>query len=118
MITRTPFSAAATPERRPHFGRRLLPFLSRNAMWKLGIVGVTALSLALPIATPAFAVGLGGVRGGSAMDFASDGSSGTQARAGSVVSSADADYCRQRWADYDSTSGKYMDDEGEWRPCR
>jgi hypothetical protein len=87
-------------------------------MWKFGIVVATALSVAPAIATPAFAVGLGGVRGGDAMDFASGGPRVTQARAGSVVSAADAAYCRQRWADYDSISGKYMDDEGQWRPCR
>jgi hypothetical protein len=39
---------------------------------------------------------------------------GAQAR---VVSRVDASYCRQRWAYYDPASGKYMDDDGEWRPC-
>ena len=87
-------------------------------MWKLGIAGATALSLALAVATPALAGGLSGVHGGGAMDLASSDSRVTQARAGSVVSSADAAYCRQRWPYYDSTSGKYMDDEGQWRPCR
>jgi hypothetical protein len=38
--------------------------------------------------------------------------------AGSVsASGADASYCRQRWAYYDPASGKYMGDDGEWRPC-
>ena len=76
-------------------------------MSKLGIVGVTALSLALAVATPAFAVGL---RGGGAMHV---GSGGTQASVGS----ADASYCAQRWAYYDRASGKYMGDDGEWRTC-
>ena len=41
-----------------------------------------------------------------------------QASAGSVVSSIDASYCAQRWAYYDAASGKYMGDDGQWRPCR
>jgi hypothetical protein len=39
---------------------------------------------------------------------------GAQAR---VVSTADASYCRQRWAYYDPASGTAMDDNGDWRPC-
>jgi pimeloyl-ACP methyl ester carboxylesterase len=80
-------------------------------------VGVTALSLALAVATPAFAGGHRGVRAGGVMYVGSGGPRVTQARAVSVVSSADAAYCRQRWAYYDSTSGEYMDDNGHWRPC-
>ena len=87
-------------------------------MSKLGIVGATALSLALAVATPAFAVGLRGVRGDSAMDVVSGGFRGAQASFGSVVlSGADASYCAQRWAYHDPASGKYMGDDGEWRPC-
>ncbi|HEX3442479.1 MAG TPA: hypothetical protein VHT93_19235 [Pseudolabrys sp.] len=118
MIIRTPFSAAATPERPAHFGRRLTPVSRINAMWKFGIVLATALSLASAVATPAFAARFSGIRGGDAMALASGGPRVTQASTGSVVSAADAAYCRQRWAAYDSTTGKYMDDEGEWRPCR
>jgi hypothetical protein len=85
-------------------------------MSKLGIVGATALSLALAVATPAFAVGRRGV--GGAMHVASGGFRGAQASIGSVGSSgAGASYCRQRWAYYDPASGKYMGDDGEWRPC-
>jgi hypothetical protein len=84
-------------------------------MSKLGIIGATALSLALAVATPAFAVGL---RGGGAMHVGSGGFRGAQAGVGSVVSSgADASYCARRWAYYDQASGKYMGDDGEWRPC-
>jgi hypothetical protein len=84
-------------------------------MSKLGIIGATALSLALAVATPAFAVGL---RGGGAMYVGSGGFRGAQASVGSVVSSgADASYCARRWAYYDPASGKYMGDDGEWRPC-
>jgi hypothetical protein len=83
-------------------------------MWKLGLVGAAALSLALAVATPAFAQGH---RGGGAT-YVGSGSSVTQARAGSVVLNADAAYCRARWPAYDSTSGEYMDDEGRWWPCR
>jgi len=83
------------------------------AMSKLGIVGVTALSFASAVATPAFAVGLRG--GGSAMHVGSGGFRGAQA---SVVSRADASYCAQRWAYYDPAAGKYMGDDGEWHPCR
>jgi hypothetical protein len=81
-------------------------------MSKLGIVGATALSLALAVATPAFALG---VRGGGAMHVRFH---GPQESVGSVVSSgADASYCAQRWAYYDPASGKSMGDDGEWRPC-
>jgi hypothetical protein len=83
-------------------------------MSKLGIVGATALSLALAAAAPAFAVGL---RGGGVMHVGSGGIHGAQASISSVVSSADASYCAQRWAYYDPASGKYMGDDGEWRPC-
>jgi BA14K-like protein len=81
-------------------------------MSKLGIIGATALSLALAVATPAFAVGL---RGGGAMHV---GSGGFGVALGSAVSRADASYCARRWAYYDPASGKYMGDDGEWRPCR
>ena len=82
---------------------------------KLIGIGATALSLALAVATPAFAVGL---RGGVAMHVGSGGFRGAQASVGSVVSSgADASYCARRWAYYDPASGKYMGDDGEWRPC-
>ena len=80
-------------------------------MFKLGIVGATALSLTLAVATPAFAVGL---RGGGAMHVGSGGFRDAQE---SAVSRADASYCAQRWAYYDPASGKYMGDDGEWRPC-
>jgi hypothetical protein len=81
-------------------------------MSKLGIVGAAALSLALAVATPAFALE---VRGGGAMHV---GLHGPQESVGSVVSSgADASYCAQRWAYYDPASGKSMGDDGEWRPC-
>ena len=42
---------------------------------------------------------------------------GAQASIGSVVASTGASYCAQRWAYYDPASGKYMGDDGEWRPC-
>ncbi|SHL22774.1 BA14K-like protein [Bradyrhizobium lablabi] len=84
-------------------------------MSKLGIVGATALSLALAVATPAFALG---VRGGGAMHVGSGGFRGAQATVGSVVSSdADASYCAHRWMYHDAASGTYMGDDGEWRPC-
>jgi BA14K-like protein len=82
-------------------------------MSKLGILKVTALSLALAVATPAFAAGF---RGG-AMNVGIGGFGGTQATIGSAVSRADASYCAQRWAYYDAASGKYMGDDGEWRSC-
>ena len=43
---------------------------------------------------------------------------GAQASVGSVVPSTDASYCAQRWTYYDRASGKYMGDDGQWRPCR
>jgi hypothetical protein len=81
-------------------------------MSKLGILGATAFSLALAVATPAFAVGLGG---GGATHV---GSGWFRDAQGSAVSRADASYCAQRWAYYDPASRKYMGDDGEWRPCR
>ena len=86
-------------------------------MSKLVIVGATALSLALAVGTPTFAVGLRGVHGGGAMHIGSGGLRSAQASVGSVVSSADASSCAQRWTYYDPASGKYMGDDGEWRPC-
>jgi len=83
-------------------------------MSKLGILKVTALSLALAAATPAFAAGFGG----GAMYVGSGGSPVAQTSAGSVVSSADAAYCRSLGAYYDSTSREYMDGTGRWNPCR
>jgi hypothetical protein len=85
-------------------------------MSKLGIVGATAVSLALAVTSPALAMGLhGGVRGGAM--HVGYGLRSARASIGPVVSSADASYCRQRWAYYDAASGKYMGDAGNWRPC-
>jgi hypothetical protein len=81
---------------------------------KLIGIGATALSLALAVATPAFAAGL---RGGGAIHVGSGGFSGDQAIVSPVVSRADASYCAQRWAYYDPASGKYMGDDGQWHPC-
>jgi hypothetical protein len=86
-------------------------------MSKLGMVGATALSLAFAVATPAFAGGLRGVRGDGAIYVGSGGLRGVQASVGSVVSSGADAHCAQRWAYYDRASGKYMGDDGEWRPC-
>ena len=79
-------------------------------MSKLRIVGATALSLASAVATPAFA-------GGGAMHVGSGGFGGAQASIGSVVASSAVAHCTQRWAYYDPASGKYMGDDGQWRPC-
>jgi BA14K-like protein len=85
-------------------------------MSKLGIVGAAALSLALAVATPAFAVELHGVRGGEVMDVGGFG--GAHASIGSFVpSETAAAHCAQRWAYFDRASGKYMGDDGQWRPC-
>jgi hypothetical protein len=83
-------------------------------MSKLGLIGATALSLALAAATPAFAAGLGG----GVMHVDSGGFRNVQESIGSVApSDAAASHCAQRWAYYDRASGKYMGDDGEWRPC-
>jgi hypothetical protein len=84
-------------------------------MSKLSIVRATALSLALAVATPAFAVGLRNV--GGAMHVGNGGFRGAQASIGSVGASAADASCRHRWAYYDAESRKYMDDGGQWRPC-
>jgi len=80
-------------------------------MSKLGILKVTALSLALAAATPAFAAGF---RDGGAMNLGIGGFRGAQA---STVSDADTSYCTQRWSYHDAASGKYMGDDGLWRAC-
>jgi BA14K-like protein len=85
-------------------------------MSKLGILSVSALSLALAVATPAFAAGFRDVSDAGAMHVGNGGFGDTQATTGSAVSNADAS-CAQRWAYYDAASGKYMGDDGEWRPC-
>jgi hypothetical protein len=88
----------------------------RSEMSKLNIVRATALSLALAVATPAFAVGLRNV--GGAMHVGNGGFRGAQASIGSLgPSGADVSHCRQRWAYYDPATRKYMGDDGEWRPC-
>jgi BA14K-like protein len=81
-------------------------------MSKLGIGGAAALSLALAVATPAFATG---VRRGGAMHV---GFHVPQESVAPVASSgADVSSCARRWAYYDPASDKYMGDDGEWRPC-
>jgi hypothetical protein len=79
----------------------------------LKLVGATALSLTLAAATPAFAVGLGG----GVMHVGSGGFRAGQAGIGSVMHGPDVAHCVQRWAYYDRASGKYMGDDGQWRPC-
>jgi hypothetical protein len=84
-------------------------------MSKFGVIGAMVFSLALAVAIPASAAEL---RGGSGIDTVYLGSGSSRlAQAGPAFSSAIA-HCRQRWAYYDSTSGKYMGDDGQWRPCR
>ena len=78
-------------------------------MSKLGFLKVTALSLALAAATPAFAAGF---RDGGAM---SPGFSGFRGAQSSTVS--DTSYCTQRWSYHEAASGKYMGDDGLWRTC-
>jgi hypothetical protein len=87
----------------------------RSEMSKFGIVRATALSLALVVATPAFAVRLRDV--GGAMHVGNGGFR-AQASIGSVsLSAADVSHCRERWAYYDPAARKYMGDDGLWRPC-
>jgi hypothetical protein len=85
-------------------------------MSKLGIVGAMALSLTFAAGTPASAMGLRGLHDVSAIRIGG-GLLGARASIGSTVSSADASYCAQRWAYYDSVSGKAMGDDGQWRSC-
>ena len=82
-------------------------------MSKFGIIGAAALSLALAVGTPAFAAGFGS----GAMHVGSGGLRGVRAISSVVPNRADASHCVQRWAYYDRASGKYMGDDGEWRPC-
>jgi hypothetical protein len=87
-------------------------------MSKVGIVGAAALSLVLAVATPAFAAGIGGVRGGDVMHVGGNGFRGAQASIGSVVpTGTGASYCANRWLYHDAASGTYMGDDGLWRPC-
>jgi hypothetical protein len=90
-------------------------------MSRLSIVGAMALSLALAVGTPTIAAEPHGVHGhgGGAMHVGSGGLGGAQAkRRLPSIEDASALYCTQRWAYYDPASGKYMGDDGEWRPCR
>jgi hypothetical protein len=89
-------------------------------MSRLSIVGTTALSLALAVGTPTFAAELRGGHGGGAMHVGSGGIGGAQAkhRLHRGIEEASALHCAERWAYYNPVSGKYMGDDGEWRPCR
>jgi hypothetical protein len=90
-------------------------------MLRLSVAGATALSLALAVGTPTFADVHRGVHrhGGGAMHAGSGGLGGAQAkRQPPGIEDASALYCTQRWTYYDPASGKYMGDDGEWRPCR
>jgi hypothetical protein len=85
-------------------------------MSKVGILAVMSLSLALAVATPAFAAGLHNDGTGY---LGSGGYRTAQVSIDSVASkNSDAFYCAQRWAYHDAASGKYMGDDGEWRTCR
>jgi hypothetical protein len=86
--------------------------LDRRMLLRAASAAVGAAAL-VPTA-PALAHAPHGVHGGSAMHVGSGGFRGAQA---GVLSRADASYCAQRWAYYDRASGKYMGDDGEWRPC-
>jgi hypothetical protein len=89
-------------------------------MSRLSIVGATALSLVLAVGTPTFAAEPHGVHGGGAMHVRSGGLGGAQAkRWHRGIEKASALYCAQSWGRYyNPASGKYMGDDGEWRPCR
>jgi hypothetical protein len=80
-------------------------------MSKLGFLKITALSLALAAATPAFAAGF---RDGGAMGPGVGGFRGARAN---TVLDADTSYCTQRWSYHEAASGKYMGDDGLWRTC-
>jgi hypothetical protein len=75
-------------------------------MSKLGIVGATALSLALAVATPAFARGLRAIHVGA-----------HKSNVLAITRGPDVSHCIQRWAYYNRQSGRYMGDDGQWRPC-
>jgi hypothetical protein len=85
-------------------------------MSKLAIIGAVALSLASAVATPAFAVVLHGARGGVVMGVGRSHRAPTSVGA-FVPTGAAAAHCAQRWAYFDRASGKYMGDDGQWRPC-
>ena len=89
-------------------------------MSRLSIVGATALSLALAVGTPTLAVELRGVNGhgGGAMHVGSGGLGGAQAKPRLRGIEKVSAHCAQRWTYYNPVSGKYMGDDGEWRPCR
>src|SRR5258708_36092682 len=85
-------------------------------MSKLGIVGAAALSLALAVATPAFAVELHGVRGGDLMDVGGFG--GAQASTGSFGpgGGAAAPFA-PRLGDYPPAAREDMGDDWQGGPC-
>jgi BA14K-like protein len=102
--------------RRPQL-KPLAAYMEKR-MSRLSIVGATALLLALAVGTPTFAVELRGVNGhgGGAMHVGSGGAQAKRRLRG--IDEASARYCAERYAYYNPVSGKYMGDDGEWRPCR
>jgi hypothetical protein len=86
-------------------------------MSKSAIMGAVALSLTFAVATPAFAARFQDEGGGRAMRLGNIGFTDVQTSVGAPGSpSADA-YCSQRWPYYDPSTGKYLNDDGEWHVC-
>jgi BA14K-like protein len=84
---------------------------------KFAIMGAVALSFAFAVATPAFAARFHDGGAGGAMRLGDVELNDAQTSVGAPGSpSADA-YCRQRWPYYDPTTGKYLNDDGEWHVC-
>ena len=85
-------------------------------MSKSAIMGAVALSFAFAVATPAFAArfhdqGRGRARLGN-VEF-----NDAQTSVGAPGSPSAQAYCSQRWPYYDPSTGKYLQDDGEWHHC-
>jgi hypothetical protein len=87
-------------------------------MSKSAIMGAVALSLAFAVATPAFAAESRAQAGSGAMRLRNIEFRDTQATGvGAPGSPSAVAYCTQRWPYYDPSTGKYMNDDGQWHVC-
>jgi hypothetical protein len=87
-------------------------------MSKSAIMGAVTLSFAFAVATPAFAEGFrdDGTRDAARLrdiEF----NNAQAPSVGAPGSPSATAYCSQRWPYYDPTTGKYLNDDGEWHVC-
>ena len=86
-------------------------------MSKSAIIGAVAVSFAFAVATPAFAARFHGEGASSAARLGNVDFNSAQTSVGAPGSPSAQAYCSQRWPYYDPTTGKYLQDDGEWHVC-